>query len=158
MNQEKNLSLFKVFMSEDVFSPLQDVLKSGYLTEGPQVEKFESELKNYIGNENLLTINSATSGLTLALRLLMDEDKDSEWPGFDIKTDVVLTPTLTCFATTTSILANRCNIKWIDTDNTTANISIDDVAKKLTINTKVLFLVHWGGYPVDLDKIKEFEA
>ena len=78
MNQKKNLSLFKVFMSDDVFSPLQDVLKSGYLTEGPQVEKFESELKNYIGNENLLTINSATSGLTLALRLLMDEDKDSE--------------------------------------------------------------------------------
>ena len=157
MNQKKNLSLFKVFMSDDVFSPLQDVLKSGYLTEGPQVEKFESELKNYIGNENLLTINSATSGLTLALRLLMDEDKDSEWPGFNIKTDVVLTPTLTCFATTTSILANRCNINWIDTDNTTANISIDDVAKKLTMNTKVLFLVHWGGYPVDLDKIKQLQ-
>ena len=64
------LSLFKVFMSKDVLLPLNKVLMSGFITQGQQVEKFERELKKYIGNPYILTLNSATSGLTLALRLL----------------------------------------------------------------------------------------
>jgi dTDP-4-amino-4,6-dideoxygalactose transaminase len=38
---EKQLSLFKVFMSEDVIKPLNAVIMSGFITQGPQVEKFE---------------------------------------------------------------------------------------------------------------------
>ena len=64
------LSLFKVFMSEDVIEPLNKVVLSGYITQGPQVVKYETALKKYFGNSNILTLNSATSGLTLALRLL----------------------------------------------------------------------------------------
>ena len=150
----KNLPLFKVFMSEDVVKPISDVLMSGFITQGPNVDKFEEKLSEYFGNSNLLTLNSATSGLTLALRLLLNPDQENNWPGIDIENDYVLSPALTCFATNASILANNCKIKWIDTDNTTANISIDDVKNKLDANTKVLFLVHWGGYPVDLNKLK----
>jgi len=140
-------------MSEDVHKPLTDVIKSGFLTEGPRVEEFEENLKTYFGNQRILTTNSATAGLTLAMRLLMDPNEETGWPGFDIEKDVVMTPTLTCFATTAAILANKCKLQWIDTDNTTANISIDDVASKLTQHTKVLYVVHWGGYPVDLDAL-----
>jgi dTDP-4-amino-4,6-dideoxygalactose transaminase len=150
----KNLSLFKVFMSEDVIKPVTDVLMSGFITQGTIVDKFEEKLSEYFGNKNLLTLNSATSGLTLALRLLINPDKESNWPGIDINNDYILSPALTCFATNASILANDCKIKWVDTDNTTANISIDDVKNKLDANTKVLFLVHWGGYPVDLNQLK----
>ena len=64
------ISLFKVFMSEDVKENINDTLMSGYITQGKKVEEFENILKNYIGNEHLLTLNSATAGLTLALRLL----------------------------------------------------------------------------------------
>jgi dTDP-4-amino-4,6-dideoxygalactose transaminase len=150
----ENKSLFKVFMSEDVIKPLTNVLMSGFITQGPNVDKFEEKLSEYIGNNNLLTLNSATSGLTLALRLLINPDIESNWPGINIEDDYVLSPVLTCFATNASILANNCKIKWIDTDNTTANILIEDVKKKLNKNTKVLFLVHWGGYPVDLNALK----
>ena len=150
----KIVPLFKVFMSEDVIKPLTDVLMSGFITQGPNVDKFEEKLSEYFGNNNILTLNSATSGLTLALRLLINPDEESNWPGIDIDNDYVLSPALTCFATNASILANNCKIKWVDTDNTTANISIDDVRNKLDANTKVLYLVHWGGYPVDLDKLK----
>jgi len=149
-----NIPLFKVFMSEDVIKPLSDVLMSGFITQGPNVDKFEEKLSEYFNNKNLLTLNSATSGLTLALRLLINPDIDNNWPGIDVNNDYILSPVLTCFATNASILANNCKIKWIDTDNTTANISIDDVKNKLNANTKVLFLVHWGGYPVDLNQLK----
>lgn len=153
-DQKRNLPLFKVFMSDNVNTPVQNVLSSGFLTEGPKVEEFESKLKEYFQHERILTLNSATAGLTLAMRLLMDADEELEWPGFDIEKDVVMTPSLTCFATNAAILSHHCKLQWIDTDNMTANISIDDVESKLTSNTKVLYLVHWGGYPVDLDRLR----
>jgi dTDP-4-amino-4,6-dideoxygalactose transaminase len=151
------IPLFKVFMSKDVLEPLNNVLMSGFITQGCQVESYEKKLSEYFENKHLLTLNSATSGLTLALRLLIKPDEKNNWPGFDINNDIVLSPALTCFATNASILANSCKINWIDTDNTTANVSIDDIKNKLNKNTKVLYVVHWGGYPVDLDKIKELQ-
>ena len=147
------LSLFKVFMSEDVLEPINKVLMSGQLTQGPKVEEFETKLKEYINNPYILTLNSATAGLTLATRLLKNEDKTNDWPGFNEETDVVLTPALTCFATTAAILANNVNIKWLDVDLDTANICLQDLKNKLNGKTKIIYLVHWGGNPVDLDEL-----
>jgi dTDP-4-amino-4,6-dideoxygalactose transaminase len=151
------IPLFKVFMSNDVLDPLNNVLMSGFISQGNQVEAFEKKLVDYFENPNLLTLNSATSGLTLALRLLINKNEENNWPGFDLNKDIVLSPALTCFATNASILANSCKINWIDADNATANVCINDIKNKLNANTKVVYIVHWGGYPVDLDRIKELQ-
>lgn len=151
------LSLFKVFMSKDVLLPLNKVLMSGFITQGQQVEKFERELKKYIGNPYILTLNSATSGLTLALRLLKKKDESLNWPGFNDKEDIVLTPALTCFATTAALLANNVNLGWLDVDLDTGNICLADLKNKLSEKTKIIYLVHWGGNPVDLDKLKDLQ-
>lgn len=152
-----SLSLFKVFMSEDVLEPLNKVLMSGFITQGQKVHEFENKLIEFIGNKYICTLNSATSGLTLALRLLIQPNAKYNWPGIDIYNDIVLSPTLTCFATNSAILANNMNIQWIDTDNSTANVCINDIQNKLSANTKVLIIVHWGGYPVDLDCLKKLQ-
>lgn len=157
MTTNNAISLFKVFMSEDVVKPLNDVIMSGFITQGGKVDQFESELSSFFGNSRLLTLNSATSGLTLALRLLQNPDPEIGWPGFNTDTDFVLSPALTCFATNAAILANNCKIKWVDTDNTTANVCISDIRSKLSANTKVLYVVHWGGYPVDLDALSRLQ-
>ena len=147
------LSLFKVFMSKDVLDPVNEVLMSGFITQGGQVEKYETALKEFIGNEYLLTLNSATSGLTLAVRLLKNADKSFEWPGFNEENDIVLTPALTCFATTCGVLGNNVKLGWLDVDLKTANICLKDLKNKLNKNTKIIYLVHWGGMPVDLDEL-----
>ena len=147
------LSLFKVFMSEDVHKPLNDVLRSGFVTQGPKVEEYENALREYFNYDRVLSLNSATSGLTLATRLLKEPDEETGWPGFDESKDVVLTPALTCFATTCGVLANNARIRWLDVDMDTANISLVDLANKLDEKTKVIYLVHWGGCPVDLDAL-----
>jgi dTDP-4-amino-4,6-dideoxygalactose transaminase len=147
------LSLFKVFMSEDVLEPINKVLMSGQLTQGPRVEEFEKKLTEYIGNPYILTLNSATAGLTLATRLLKNKDETTDWPGFDDETDIVLTPALTCFATTAAVLANNVKIRWLDVDLDTANICLQDLKNKLNEKTKIIYLVHWGGNPVDLDEV-----
>lgn len=151
------IPLFKVFMSEDVIKPLNETLMSGFITQGPKVEEFETELKKFIGNPYILTLNSATAGLTLALRLLKNKDDKFNWPGFDVNEDIVLTPALTCFATTAAILANNVNIKWLDVDLETANVDLNDLKNKLSEKTKVIYVVHWGGTPVDLDTLREIQ-
>jgi len=148
-----SISLFNVFMSNDVIQPLNQVVMSGSLTQGKQVEKYEDALRNFLGCEYLLTLNSATAGLTLATRLLKEKDEENNWPGFNEEMDVVLTPALTCFATTAAILANNVKIRWLDVDLNTANICLDYLKNKLNEFTKIIYLVHWGGTPVDLDDL-----
>lgn len=151
------LSLFKVFMSDDVKEPLNNVLYSGAITQGKMVDKFEDELKKFLDNQYVLTLNSATSGLILALKLLENSCEELEWNGFNKDTDTVLTPALTCFATTSAVLANGVKLRWIDTDNDTGNASIEDIKNKLSENTKIIYIVHWGGMPIDLDKLEEIK-
>jgi dTDP-4-amino-4,6-dideoxygalactose transaminase len=151
------IPLFKVFMSDDVVAPLIATITSGNITQGVKVEEFEQKLTDFIANPYILTLNSATAGLTLALRLLIEKDEETNWPGFDKENDIVLTPALTCFATTAAILANDVKIRWLDVDLNTANIDLCDLKNKLNERTKVIYVVHWGGTPVDLDSLKELQ-
>ena len=138
------LSLFKVFMSKDVDQPLLDVLHSGYITQGKKVEEFESALQKWFDYPYILTLNSATSGLTLALRML----------NLDYGDEVLCTP-LTCTATNWAVLANYLSIKWVDVDPKTCNMDLDDLEKKITVDTKAILIVHWGGSPCDLDRLND---
>jgi dTDP-4-amino-4,6-dideoxygalactose transaminase len=51
------------------------------------------------------------------------------------------------------MLANDLRLKWVDVDPETCNISLDDLEAKITEKTKLVLFVHWGGYPVDLDRV-----
>jgi len=141
------LSLFKVFMSPDVIEPVNEVLMSGYITQGPKVEEFEAALKDMFDYPYIVTLNSATSGLTLAMRMIMDR------LGFE-KGDEVLSTPLTCMATNIPILANNLDIKWVDVNKETGLIDLGDLERKITKKTKIITFVHWGGQPVDLDEVK----
>ena len=88
-------------------------------------------------------MNSATSAMTLALRIVNDNFKNSN------KNEVISVP-LTCMATNLPILNNGMRIKWADVNLENGLIDIDDIEKKLTKNTKAISFVHWGGYPLDL--------
>jgi dTDP-4-amino-4,6-dideoxygalactose transaminase len=81
---------------------------------------------------------------------------ETQWPGLE-EGDEVLTTAMTCTASNWPILANGLKIKWVDIDPDTLNMDLDDLARKITPKTKVIMLVHWGGYPNDLDKIREIQ-
>ncbi|MGI9291022.1 MAG: DegT/DnrJ/EryC1/StrS family aminotransferase [Gammaproteobacteria bacterium] len=148
------LVLFKVFMSEDVLKPVNEVLMSGYVGQGPKVEEFEAILRNHVGNPHLVTLNSATSALHLSAFMAKKPVPEDNWPGIQ-DGDEVLTSPLTCTATNFPLLANNLRLKWVDVDTTTCNINLDDLEAKITEKTKLVMLVHWGGYPVDLDRVDE---
>jgi dTDP-4-amino-4,6-dideoxygalactose transaminase len=135
-------------MSPDVISPINEKILSGFITQGPAVEEFEQKLQQKFNYPYILTLNSATSGLTLAIRMIKDKMQLSN-------DDEVLSCPLTCMATNLPIVANDLRIKWVDVDPTTGLIDLDDLENKLTEKTKIITFVHWGGYPVDMQKLTE---
>jgi dTDP-4-amino-4,6-dideoxygalactose transaminase len=149
------IPLFKVFMSPSVAEEVPKTLLSGFVTQGTKVDEFEEKLTTKFGHPYILTLNSATSGLTLALRLLQNNNIEIGWPGINKDTDVVLTTPLTCTATNWPILANGLKLRWVDVDKKTCCMSLEDMERKITKFTKVIYVVHWGGSPIDLAKLDD---
>jgi len=140
-------------MSKEATEEVPKTLASGIITQGQRVEEFETKLKGVFNFQYILTLNSATSGLILALRLLEQSCPTRNWPGINKETDVVLTTPLTCTATNWPILTNGMKLQWVDVDPTTCNMDLDDLERKINEHTKAIIVVHWGGTPIDLIKL-----
>jgi dTDP-4-amino-4,6-dideoxygalactose transaminase len=142
------------------------ILDSGYIGQGPKVEEFEEKLNEYFNSDRVVTLNSGTSALHLALHLLKKPSNvliadgysvyEKSWPGIQYG-DEILATALTCTASNWPILANGLKIKWVDIDEKTLNMDLDDLERKITPKTKAIIAVHWGGYPLDLDRLKRIQ-
>ncbi|PZG51942.1 aminotransferase DegT [Spongiactinospora gelatinilytica] len=139
------IPLFKVAMSESAPGAVAEVVGSGQIGQGAKVAEFERALADRIGNPRVATVNSATSGLHLALHMAARGRDDDEG-------EVLSTP-LTMEATNWAILANRLHIKWVDIDPATLNVDLDDLARKISPRTRAIIVVHFAGYSVDLQRL-----
>lgn len=137
-------SLFKVFMPADVDAPLLETLHSGHITQGSKVDEFEKALSVKAGTTYVLTVNSGTTALSLALRLA------NVGPG-----DEVISTPMTCIATNVPIATAGAKIVWADVHPDTGLIDPDDVQKKITKHTKAIMAVDWSGIPADYDTLRE---
>lgn len=148
------IRLFKVRMVDDAVDNVAQVLRSGYVGEGPVVKEFEAalakrfEFVSCLGGGMVSATNSATAAEQLAYRIMRVRGMIE--PG-----DEVLATPLTCTATNWPILANSLKIKWVDVDPLTMNMDLDDLTRKITHKTKVISVVHWGGYPVDMERLEK---
>lgn len=146
------INLFKVFMSEESVENSSRVLRSGKLTQGPEVDAFEHELAYHFDNPNIVTLNSCTSAIHLALDLIKDE----------VGPCTVLTTPMTCAATNLPILHNGLKIKWYDLTSKYFYLRPGcynwvDIESKFDATTRILILVHWGGIPTPNEKIAELK-
>ena len=96
------------------------VLKSQFLTTGPEILKFEKKLSSTFNSRHALTSNSATSALHLCC-LAMGLSKN----------DYVWTVSVTFVASANCALYCGAKIDLIDIDPETLNISIKDLERKL---------------------------
>ena len=165
MNQNL-IPLFKVYMSKKASKEATKVLNSGFIGQGPVVEEFEEALRIKFQQEYIVTTNSATSAEHLAIRMLQNSSEEKEifeygyvtksWPGIK-EGDEALCTSLTCTATNFPVLVNGMKIKWVDVDPNNLNMDLDDLERKLSPTTKIIYVVHWGGYPIDLDRVKKIQ-
>ena len=75
-----------------------------------------------------------------------------DWSGLEAGDEVLASP-LTCTATNWPIISSGLKLKWVDTCPVTLGPDLDDLRRKLSPKTKIISVVHWGGYPIDLREL-----
>ncbi len=129
-------------IDEETIAGVAEVLRSGWITSGPQVKKFEAELSRYCGGRPVRTFNSGTAALSIGLRLA------GIGPG-----DEVITTPLSWVATSNVILELGAKPVFVDVDPATRNIDLESIESAVTKNTKAILPVYLAGLPVDLDRL-----
>lgn len=126
------------------------VLKSDFLTQGPQVPAFEKAVTDFTGSQFGCAVNSATSALHIACLALGLDNGDILW-----------TTPITFVASSNCGLYCGASIDFVDIDSRTYNLCPDKLeqkliqAKKSGKLPKVLVAVHLCGQPCDMKRIHE---
>jgi len=127
------IPMFKAHEFHDM-SMISKVLSSGMLGEGPMVQNFREQLQGLFDHQYVVPLNSCTSSLILALRLL------GILPG-----DEVISTPFTMIATNSAISSLGAQIVWCDIDPKTFCADMDSVIDKITPLTRAVVLTCVGG-------------
>lgn len=139
----KEYRLFKVHVDKEAaLAALSDVLGSGFINEGAQVNELARLLQPVLGSDKIVLMNSCTSTLTVALRLAQ------VGPG----RNVVSSP-VTCIASNTPIMNLGGDIRWADVDPLSGMVTADTLEAQIDENTAAVLFVDWAGVPAQLDEI-----
>jgi perosamine synthetase len=130
------ISSLPFFPEDSLPSILKDIevtLKSGRLTDGPNVREFERKFAEYNNIKHAVCVNSGTASLEVALRY------------FNIKNKEVIVPTNTFVSTPNSVIFAGGKPIFADMRSDTLCIDPDEVKKKLSAKTAGLIVVHIAG-------------
>ena len=130
-------------IGQEEIDEVVDSLKSGWLSTGPKVARFEALFKNYIGAAYALALNSCTAGLHLSMIVAGLKEGD----------EVITTP-MTFGATANAILHSRAKPVFADISLPSMNINPENIEAQITDKTKAIVPVHFAGRPCDMQSIK----
>ncbi|WP_322657798.1 DegT/DnrJ/EryC1/StrS family aminotransferase [Dendronalium sp. ChiSLP03b] len=148
--EHKNLIIMEKFLpfalpdiGEEEIAEVVDSLRSNWLTTGAKTKRFEQDFAEFIGHRvEAIAVNSATSGLHLALEALGISHGDE-----------VITTTHTFTATAEVIRYLGANPVFVDIDPVTLNIDPLKIAAAITPLTKAIIPVHFGGLACNMEPI-----
>lgn len=139
------IPLSEVNIDKEEIEEVVKVLKSNWLSMGPVTEKFEHEFAKYLGVKYAFAVSSGTAALHVAYKVLNIKEGDE-----------VIVPSLTFVATANAVLYTGAIPVFADiTSFDDFNISPEDISRKITSKTKAVTVVHFGGYPCNMDAITE---
>ena len=138
------IQVFKPYYDEKEVKAVREVILSGWVGLGPKTAEFEEKFARFCDVKYCVGLNSGTAALDMAIRLLGINHGDE-----------VIVPTMTFVSTAHCVAYNLATPIFADIDEETLNIDIEDAARKITQRTKAVIAVHYGGRPVDIDKLKD---
>lgn len=137
------LPFSKPEIGQEEIDDVVDALKSGWISSGPKVRKFEADFSAYLGGGvESISVNSATAGLHLALEAF------GVGPG-----DEVIVPTYTFTASAEVVRYLGAHPVFVDCDPVTLNITPAAIEKAVTAKTKAVMPVHIAGLSCDMTGI-----
>jgi dTDP-4-amino-4,6-dideoxygalactose transaminase len=128
-------------IGDEEINEVVDTLRSGWLTSGPRVARFEQEFSKQVGARHALAVNSASAALHLALAGLKIGQGD----------EVITTPMTFC-ATVQAILHVGATPVLADI-GADGNIDPEQIKKRITKRTKAIIPVHLAGLPCEMKVI-----
>jgi dTDP-4-amino-4,6-dideoxygalactose transaminase len=136
------LPFTRPMIDEATIAGVVEVLRSGWITSGPQVRDFEAQLSRYFAGRPVRVLSSATGGLEIGLSLL----------GLGAG-DEVITSALSWVATANVIVRAGAKPVFVDVDPLTRNFDLSQVETAITPRTRVLLPVDMAGLPVDRTRL-----
>jgi dTDP-4-amino-4,6-dideoxygalactose transaminase len=131
-------------IEDDEIAEVVDCLRSGWITSGPRVLRFEQMFRERLGVAHAVAVNSATAGLHIVLHAL------GIGPGDD-----VIVPSLTWVSTANVVELLGARAVLADIDPATLQLDPAEVERCLGPRTRVVIPVHYAGAPADLDAIRD---
>ena len=119
-------------------------LNSSYLTDGPQLKKFEKKFAKFTNSRFAVGVSNATSALLLSLKAI------------DIqKGDEVIIPDMTFIATASAVILSGATPVLADIKRDDLTLMPESVEKCINSKTKAILPVHFAGFPCDMKRIKK---
>jgi perosamine synthetase len=145
-------------MNEDKFTPipvnepllagnekkyLQECVNTGWISsEGPFVERFETEFAKRVGRKNGVAVANGTAALDVAVAALELGSGDE-----------VILPTFTIISCASAILRSGATPVVVDADPMTWNMKVEEIEEKITPRTRAIMVVHIYGLPTDMSPV-----
>src|SRR5919109_239683 len=137
-----NIPMTKPLFGEEEERAVVEVLRSGWVVQGPKVAEFERIIAEYVGARHGVATSSCTTALHLALIL------QGIGPG-----DEVIVPSFTFIATANAVYYTGARAVFVDIDPRTYNLNPDAIEAALTPRTRAIMPVHQIGLAADMDRI-----
>ena len=129
-------------IDEETIAGVAQVLRSGWLTSGPNVKELEAKLSQHCGGRPVRVFNSGTCTMEIALRIA----------GVGAGHEVITTP-LSWVATSNVVLEVGARPVFVDIDPVTRNIDLEKIEAAITPATRAIIPVDLAGLPVDRDRL-----
>lgn len=138
----KEIPFGRPMIDDEDRAAVMEVLNGHILTHGPKCKEFEDKFAAYVGGGYAVSTSSCMASLHLSAL------------HFGLKAgDEVIVPSQTHVATVHAVEITGATPVFVDCDILTGNMDIAKIEQSVTPRTKAIFLVHFNGIPVEMDKV-----
>lgn len=131
-------------IEEDEINEVVDSLRSGWISTGPKVGRFEALFRDYTGAKHALALNSCTAGLHLSMVVA----------GLKAGDEIITSP-MTFGATANAIIHSGATPVFADISLPGMNIDPQKIEEKISTKTRAIVPVHFAGRPCPMDEITD---
>ena len=139
------IPLYKIFTDDEDLNLITKVVSRGNnWAMGPEIEEFENSIKNYVGADYCLTLNSGTSALHASLLAYGIQPNDE-----------IIVPSFSFIATANSVLFVKAKPKFVDIEENTFGLEPQSILENIGPKTKSIIPMDYGGQGCKIFDIKK---
>lgn len=140
------INIFQPCLGKEELRAVERVFKSNWIGKGKEVSEFEKRFAQSLdmGHEHFTSTTCCTEGIFAAPELF----------GCGKGTEIIV-PTISFGAVGNAVVASGAKMVMCDVDPHTLNVRREDIEEVVGIDTKMVYVTHYGGVPCDMDPILE---